>query len=166
VTDTTEETVGDRRPEGAAETFVKVSALREGTVIDHLVSGTALKVLTVLGMRFECAVTIGLNLDSRKAGRKDIIKIERRELTPAEVARIALISPRATFSIIRDFKVVRKFTPELPALVEGLVRCPNPSCISNASWVTTKFHVVRPDPLRVRCHYCERSLKKEEIELL
>ena len=166
MSDAAQETVGDRRPEGAAETFVKVSALREGTVIDHLVSGTALKVLSVLGMRFEGAVTIGLNLDSRKAGRKDIIKIERRELTPAEVARIALISPRATFSIIRDFKVVRKFTPELPTVVEGLVRCPNPSCISNANWVVTKFLVVRPDPLRVRCHYCERSLKKEEIELL
>ena len=166
MTDTTEETVGDRRPEGAAETFVKVSALREGTVIDHLVAGTALKVISVLGMRFEGAVMVGLNLDSRKAGRKDIIKIERRELTPAEVARIALISPRATFSIIRDFKVVRKFTPELPAVVEGLVRCPNPSCISNSNWVTSKFLVVRPDPLRVRCHYCERSLKKEEIELL
>jgi len=166
VTDATEDAVGDRRPEGAAETFVKVSALREGTVIDHLVAGTALKVLSVLGMQFQGAVTIGLNLDSRKAGRKDIIKIERRELTPAEVARIALISPRATFSIIRDFKVVRKFTPELPAVVDGLVRCPNPSCISNANWVVTKFLVVRPDPLRVRCHYCERSLKKEEIELL
>src|SRR5262249_29657911 len=105
------------RPAGAdspAEALIKVSALREGTVIDQLVAGTALKVLSVLGMTFEGAVTIGLNLDSRKAGRKDIIKIERRELTPAEVARIALISPRATFSIIRDFKVVRKFTPELP----------------------------------------------------
>jgi aspartate carbamoyltransferase regulatory subunit len=161
VTDVTERPTGER-----GETLIKVSALREGTVIDHLVAGTALKVLSVLGVKFEGAVTIGLNLDSRKLGRKDIIKIERRELTPAEVARIALISPRADFSIIRDFKVVRKFTPELPAVVEGLIRCPNPSCISNASWVTTKFGVVRPDPLRVRCHYCERSLKKEEIELL
>lgn len=155
-----------QRQAEAAEGVIKVSALREGTVIDHLVGGSALKVLSVLGMRFEGAVTLGLNLDSRKAGRKDIIKIERRELTPAEVARIALISPRATFSIIRDFKVVRKFTPELPTLVEGLIRCPNPSCISNANWVTSKFSVLRADPLRVRCHYCERSLKKEEIELL
>jgi aspartate carbamoyltransferase regulatory subunit len=162
VTDVSERAGAD----SPAEALIKVSALREGTVIDHLVSGTALKVLSVLGMTFEGAVTIGLNLDSRKAGRKDIIKIERRELTPAEVARIALISPRATFSIIRDFKVVRKFTPELPDVVENLIKCPNPSCISNASWVATKFLVVRADPLRVRCHYCERSLRKDEIELV
>ena len=157
---------GGGRAEAPAEALIKVSALREGTVIDHLVSGTALKVFSVLGMTFDGAVTIGLNLDSRKAGRKDIIKIERRELTPAEVARIALISPRATFSIIRDFQVVDKFTPTLPEQIENMIRCPNPSCISTAPWMSTKFTVVRADPVKVRCHYCERSLKKEEIELL
>jgi aspartate carbamoyltransferase regulatory subunit len=150
----------------AEEQKIKVSALREGTVIDHLVAGTALKVLSVLGIKFEGAVTIGLNLDSRKAGRKDIIKIERREVTPEEVAKIALISPRATFSIIRDFQVVEKFTPALPDQIENLIRCPNPSCISSTATVPTKFAVLRTDPVRVRCHYCERSLKKEEIELL
>ena len=51
-------------------------------------------------------------------------------------------------------------------VVDGLVRCPNPSCISNASWVVTKFLVVRPDPLRVRCHYCERRIREGEFELL
>ncbi len=159
----------DARPSGdpgAAEPQIKVSALREGTVIDHLVAGSALKVLSVLGIRFEGAVTIGLNLDSRKAGRKDIIKIERREVTPEEVSRIALISPRATFSIIRNFQVVDKFTPTLPDQIANMIRCPNPSCISAAAWMTTMFTVLRTDPIKVRCHYCERSLKKEEIELL
>ena len=170
-----ERTAPERAPDRASperpgaersEPQIKVSALREGTVIDHLVAGTALKVLSVLGIKFEGAVTIGLNLDSRKAGRKDIIKIERREVSPEEVAKIALISPRATFSIIRDFQVVEKFKPELPDLIENLIRCPNPSCVSSASSVPTKFTVLRADPVRVRCHYCERSLKKEEIELL
>ncbi|MGQ0552335.1 MAG: aspartate carbamoyltransferase regulatory subunit [Planctomycetota bacterium] len=152
--------------ERLAEKAIKVAALREGTVIDHLVAGSALKVLTVLGIRFDGAVTVGLNFDSRKAGRKDIIKIERREVTPEEVARIALISPRASFSIIRDFKVVRKFTPTLPEQIDNLVRCPNPSCISTATPAPTRFTVLRVDPVRMRCYYCERSLKKEEIELL
>ncbi len=151
---------------GVVEPTIKVAALREGTVIDHLVAGSALKVLSILGISFDGAVMIGMNLDSRKAGRKDIIKIERREVTPDEVARIGVISPRASFSIIRDFQVVKKFTPALPAVIERMIRCPNPSCISTAEWVATKFEVLRADPLRVRCLYCERSLKKEEIELL
>ena len=54
---------------------MKVTALKEGTVIDHLAVGTALKVLDILGISFEGSVTIGLNLDSKKMGQKDIIKI-------------------------------------------------------------------------------------------
>ncbi|HTE05364.1 MAG TPA: aspartate carbamoyltransferase regulatory subunit, partial [Planctomycetota bacterium] len=61
---------------------------------------------------------------------------------------------------------VDKFTPTLPEQIENMIRCPNPSCISTAPWMSTKFTVLRTDPIRVRCHYCERSLKKEEIELL
>jgi len=150
----------------AAEPIIRVTALREGTVIDHLVAGTALKVLFILGIEFEGAVTIGLNLDSSKMGQKDIIKIERREVSQQEVAKIALVSPRATFSIIRDFQVVKKFTPELPKLIENLIVCPNPSCISSEERVKTKFAVERSDPIKVRCHYCERTQDKEEIKLL
>jgi len=145
---------------------IKVSALREGTVIDHLAAGTALKVLDVLGIESDGAVMIGMFLESAKAGSKDIIKIENREVTPHEVSKIALISPRATFSIIRDFQVHDKFKPTLPEFVEDLIRCSNPSCISSQTEIATKFVVMRSDPLRVRCHYCERAFKKEEIELL
>jgi aspartate carbamoyltransferase regulatory subunit len=145
---------------------IKISAMREGTVIDHLVAMTALKVLDILGIKFPGAVTVGLNLESGKVGQKDIIKIENREVSPEEVAKIALISPRATFSIIRDFKVFDKFKPELPETIDNLIRCPNPSCVTSDDRVATRFKVLRTDPVRVRCHYCERSLKKEEIELL
>lgn len=148
------------------EPLIKVSALREGTVIDHLAAGTGLKVLEMLGIGADGSVTLGLNFDSPKVGRKDIIKIDRREVTPDEVARIALISPRATFSIIREFQVVDKFTPTLPDVIENLIRCPNPSCISRQVRVRTRFNVLRSDPLRLRCYYCERSQRKEEIELL
>lgn len=162
----TEARAGSPGEKRSHEPLIKVSALREGTVIDHLVAGTALKVLDILGIAFDGAVMIGLNLDSPKVGRKDIIKIERREVTQHEVAKIALVSPRATFSIIRDFLVVEKFTPTLPRIVEDMIRCRNPSCISRQDRVRTKFVVIRSDPLRVRCYYCERSLRKEEIELL
>jgi len=158
--------VTSHTPQSEYQPSIKVSALREGTVIDHLVAGTALKVLAILGIEFEGAVTIGLNLESSKMKQKDIIKIERREVTPEEVAKIALVSPRSSFSIIREFEVVEKFQPTLPEMIENLIRCPNPSCISNEDRVETKFRVVRADPLHIRCHYCERSLRKGEVVLL
>ena len=145
---------------------IRVSALRQGTVVDHLRRGTGLKVLNVLGLLTEGTVTIGLNLDSKKLGQKDLIKIENRELTQDEVNKIAILSPEATLSIIREFKVVSKFQPELKEEMEGVVQCQNPSCISNNEQIKTRFQVLDSEPVRLRCYYCERDSHADEIELL
>jgi len=144
---------------------IKVTALREGTVIDHLAHGTALRVIHALGIEGTREILIGLNLESKKLGRKDIIKIERKELSQEDINKIAIISPGATFSIIRDFKVAEKVFPELPKKVEGLVNCTNPSCVTNKFGIPTVFFVLRQDPVRLRCKYCERTFRKGEIVL-
>ncbi len=144
---------------------IRVSALRQGTVIDHLRRGTGLKVLQVLGLKEEGAIAIGLNLDSKKLGFKDLIKIENRELSQEEVNKIALLSPEATLSIIREFRVVAKFEPELSATLEGLLRCPNPSCVSNHETLPSRFLVLNRKPLRVRCAFCERAITSDQIDL-
>jgi aspartate carbamoyltransferase regulatory subunit len=151
------------------EKAIKVSALRHGTVIDHLARGTGLKVLFVLGLEERIGggtVAIGLNLESSKLGQKDLIKIEDHELKQAEVDKIALLSPAATLSIIRNFKVIRKFRPEIPDALEAVVRCTNPSCISNHEKIASRFSVVHRAPLRLRCNFCERAIAEEDIELL
>jgi aspartate carbamoyltransferase regulatory subunit len=144
---------------------IKVSALRQGTVIDHLRQGTGLKVLAVLGLHRDGAVAIGLNLESKRLGMKDLIKIENRELSREEVNKIALLSPEATLSIIREFNVVAKFEPELSERLEGLIRCSNPSCVGNHEAVKSEFLVLNRRPLRVRCRHCERAISGEAIEL-
>lgn len=156
----------DSEPALASEKAIRVSALRRGTVIDHLRNGTGLRVLKVLGLLGEGTVTVGLNLDSGKLGRKDLIKIENRELSQAEVDKIAILSPEATLSIIREFQVVQKFQPHLADALEAIVRCPNPSCISNHERIATRFRVQKRDPLTLRCAYCERSVRDKEIELV
>jgi aspartate carbamoyltransferase regulatory subunit len=142
---------------------IKVTALPQGTVIDHLARGTALQVIQALGIEEAGTLLIGMNLESKKLGQKDLIKIENKELSQDEINKIALMSPGATFSIIRDFKVVEKVCPELPERVEGLVRCANPSCVTNKYDERSVFLVLRRDPVKVRCYYCERAFKKEEI---
>ncbi len=146
------------------ERTIRVAALRQGTVIDHLRKGTGLRVLSALGLETAGTIAIGLNLDSGKLGAKDLIKIENRELTKAEVNKIALLSPEATLSIIRDFRVVAKFEPELSSELEGLVRCSNPSCVSNQENVKSRFQVLDRKPLRLRCFFCERAVTDERIE--
>lgn len=152
----------------AEERAIKVSALQRGTVIDHLRHGTGLRVLAVLGLSdSDQTVSIGLNLDSKRMGRKDLIKIENKELTRGEIDKIAILSPEATLSIIRDFQVVSKLGPELEGELEGVVQCQNPSCISNHEVTPSRFLVAEREPvLRLRCAYCERVVPQDEIELL
>ena len=144
----------------------KVTALSQGTVIDHLPPGTAMKALEVLGTGDGGIVLVGMFLDSRKWGKKDIVKIENKELTEGEMARIALLGPHTTIAIIRGYRVVEKVPVTVPGEITGVAKCPNPSCITNHDTVRTKFHVTGVEPLRVRCHFCERIVTEEELELV
>lgn len=145
---------------------LKVDAIRNGTVIDHIPGGQVLRVLNILKPRKNDVIMAGMNFPSQAMGQKDIIKIEGRELTADEVNSIALIAPRAKVNIIRDFKVVKKGTVEVPDAFEGLVRCPNPNCISNAEPIVSRFQVVKRDPVTLCCGYCERVYQTSEIEYL
>ncbi len=142
---------------------LKVDAIRNGTVIDHIPSGKGLSVLQLLQPQSHDVVTLGINLGSQRYGRKDILKIEGRELTPAEVNRIALLAPHAKVNIIRDFKVVEKRPVTLPPVLEGVLQCPNPQCITRTEPATTRFYVSGGEQPSLRCHYCERLFPPEDF---
>lgn len=138
---------------------LKITPIKDGTVIDHITPGRALKVLRVLKIPESTSSVVSVLMNvTGKNGKKDIVKVENRELDPKELDKIALIAPKATINIIRDFEVVKKHTVEIPDEVVGITRCSNPTCISNASEpVESRFHVISKDPLRIRCYYCERE---------
>lgn len=138
---------------------LKIPRIKDGTVIDHITAGNAVKVLRILGIpeKTTSVVSVAINVKS-KLGRKDIVKIENRELDPYEVDKIALIAPKATINIIRDYDVAEKYKVELPDEIAGIVSCPNPTCVSNANEpVNTRFRVICKDPPRIKCYYCERE---------
>ncbi|MBN1502968.1 aspartate carbamoyltransferase regulatory subunit [Candidatus Woesearchaeota archaeon] len=135
----------------------KVYAIKHGTVIDHIDSGNALKVVKILKLdEYDQIVTVGIGLESKKMGKKDIVKIENKSLTKTELNKIALIAPHATINIIQEFKVAQKFEVALPQFMENLIKCPNPQCISRNEDIYSKFYKHSLNPLKVRCHYCER----------
>ena len=145
---------------------LKVSAIRNGTVIDHISSDATFKVADILQVhQGQHMVLVGVNLPSARLGKKGIVKIENRELTPDEVDKIALIAPQATLNIIRNFKVIGKARVKLPDRIERIVKCINPRCITNQQPVTTRFDVVGTSPPSLRCLYCERVMTGEEIIL-
>jgi aspartate carbamoyltransferase regulatory subunit len=147
--------------------MLRVSKIKNGTVIDHITKGHALDVVKILGIDGHSGkvVTIAMNVPSGKLGVKDIVKIEGRELNPEEVDKIALIAPHATINIIRNYKVTEKQRVKLPSILHGIVKCTKPSCISNSENEPVKpiFYVEKEEPLRLRCHYCGNIIEKGDI---
>jgi len=138
---------------------LKITPIKDGTVIDHITPGHALKVLHILKIpeSGSSVVSVAMNVTG-KMGRKDIVKVEHRELNPKELDKIALIAPKATINIIRDYEVAKKHKVELPSEIVGIAKCSNPTCISNSREpVESRFHVIGKDPLRIKCYYCERE---------
>jgi aspartate carbamoyltransferase regulatory subunit len=138
---------------------LKIPLIKNGTVIDHIKAGNAVKVLHILGIPISTSavVSVAMNVKS-KFGKKDIVKVENREIDPQEVDKIALISPKATINIIRNYKVAKKHKVEIPNEIIGIVRCSNPTCVSNANEpVKSRFKVINKDPPRIKCYFCERE---------
>lgn len=138
---------------------LKVPRIKDGTVIDHITAGNAVKVLHILGIprTSSSVVSVAMNVKS-KYGKKDIVKVENRELDPKEVDKIALIAPKATINIIRDYEVAKKHKVKLPSEIIGIVSCSNPTCVSNAKEpVESRFKIISRDPPKIKCYYCERE---------
>ena len=145
---------------------VRVSKIKDGTVIDHISGGYALDVVKILGItgHESQVVTIAINVPSKRFRAKDIVKIEGRALSRQEVNRIALVAPRASINIIRNYVVVEKQEVKLPNAIEDIVKCINPTCISNSNEpIVAKFTVESEDPLMLKCHYCGYVLQKTDV---
>jgi aspartate carbamoyltransferase regulatory subunit len=139
-----------------------IPRIKDGTVIDHITAGNAVKVLHILGIPKSASsiVSVAMNVKSR-FGKKDIVKVENRELDPNEVNKISLIAPKATINFIRDYEVVKKHRVKLPEEIIGIVSCANPTCVSNAKEpVKSRFKIISKDPPKVKCYYCERELEE------
>ncbi|MCD6181904.1 MAG: aspartate carbamoyltransferase regulatory subunit [Candidatus Cloacimonetes bacterium] len=146
--------------------LIKVNAIKNGTVIDHIPAGKVLKVVDLVNLTGENSVMIGMNLTSAKLGRKDIIKIENRVLSADEVNVIAMLAPEASLIIIKDFAVVSKQQLTIPREIDGLIVCPNPKCITNIEGIKSRFTLSSEDKKIVRCAYCEKKYEIDDVEMI
>ena len=140
---------------------LRVSKIQNGTVIDHVTAGEALHVLAILGIDGSGGetVSLGMNVPSDRLGRKDVVKVEGRELSQSELDVLSLIAPDASINIIRGYDVVEKNRVERPDHVVGVLSCPNRNCITNQNEpVESKFTVLRDG---VRCDYCENIIRED-----
>jgi aspartate carbamoyltransferase regulatory subunit len=141
---------------------IHISALANGTSIDHIPRGKAKKLIEVLGLEGKGVITVALNVESKKLGRKDLFFLENRELTEQELNKVKLIARNATLNIIKNYEVIKKERLGLPEKVEEIIKCINPNCITNFEKIPTKF-LINPKPLQAKCFYCETVMNEEEI---
>jgi len=142
-----------------------VTNIENGTVIDHIPAGKGKKIFEILKLGEHDGRTVLLiNTFSKKLGRKDVIKVENKEIGEKDINKIALFAPNATISIIRNWEVAEKRKVELPEIIENVASCPNKNCITNSEEIfKSKFVVEKKDPIKLRCWYCEKVFGIEEI---
>ena len=100
---------------------LSVSAIKDGTVIDHIPAKSLFKVIDILGLdHIEKMMTFGTNLESKKLGLKGIMKLSEVFFAEDDLNRIALVAPEVKVNIIKDYEVVEKRLVEIPEKVEGI----------------------------------------------
>ncbi len=146
---------------------MSVSAIENGTVIDHVPAYNLFKVIQILGLdKIDNQITFGTNLESKKLGSKAIIKISGLFFQDEDINRIALVAPDAKLNIIRDYEVVEKKEVEVPDTIIGIAKCMNPKCITNYEEVKTRFRVVSKKNVSLKCHYCEKITNQENLQII
>ena len=135
---------------------MKIDSIVNGIVIDHIAAGRGMQLYKLLGLNKleDCSVAILMNVQSRKMGRKDIIKVDGDVTLNLDV--IGYVDPAATVNIIRDGELVEKRTIEMPLQLVNVIKCKNPRCITSCEQELD--HIVRltdREKKVYRCIYCE-----------
>ncbi|QCI19931.1 MAG: aspartate carbamoyltransferase regulatory subunit [Buchnera aphidicola (Brevicoryne brassicae)] len=145
---------------------LQVEAIRSGSVIDHIPAHIGFKLLSLF--RFtetEKRITIGLNLPSKKLGKKDIIKIENTFLSDDQINQLAIYAPHATVNYINEYNLVGKTFPTLPKKIDRILICPNSNCVSHHNFITSSFIFKKNkfSNMDLKCKYCEKEFPKNIV---
>lgn len=146
---------------------LSVTAIKNGTVIDHITPGQALRIIHLLSLKeSKNKITIGLHLPSKRIGIKDLIKIEDRILTENEANEIVVFAPKATINVIENFKVTTKINTHLPSLMKAVFICPNPACITQTEVIDSCFYISpQSKSVKLICHYCDKIFDRDQVKV-
>ena len=133
-----------------------VRRIKEGTVIDHIDEGKGIQVLDALRIdgKDGSLITIALNVPSGKSKKKDIIKVENKFLKDDDTNKIAVIAPKATINIIKNYKLIEKRRVALPNEIDRIFRCSNPDCITNSTeHIESIMDLIDKEKMILKCRY-------------
>ena len=136
-----------------------IDSIRNGLVIDHISAGKGMQIYDLLGLgNLDCTVAIIKNSNSRKMGKKDLIKIDAEIDVDLDI--LGYVDPGITINVIKDGVLVEKKTVDLPATLTNVLKCKNPRCITSTEQELKHiFKLTDPEKRIYRCIYCETASK-------
>lgn len=143
--------------------MLQITSIKNGFMLDHIKAGTGVKIFRYLHLdNVGHQVALIINAESKKMGKKDIIKIENIEEINYTV--LGLLSPGITINEVRNEVIVNKIKPELPENIKGILKCENPNCItSQENYIPHTFTLVDRDKGSYKCEYCEKIVNPSEV---
>ncbi len=143
--------------------MLQITSIKNGFMLDHIKSGMGVKIFRYLHLdKLGHQVALIINADSKKIGKKDIIKIENIEEINYTV--LGLLSPGITINEVRNEVIVNKIKPELPERIQDILICENPSCItSQEKYIPHNFTLVDREKGSYKCEYCEQIINPSEV---
>ena len=134
---------------------MNIDSIHNGIVLDHIKAGKSMEIYKFLNLdALTCSVAIIKNVNSRKMGKKDIIKIDTD--LDVDLDLLGFIDPDITVNIIRDGVRVEKKHLALPEKLVNVIHCKNPRCITMAEpQLDAIFLLNDTDRHTYRCAYCD-----------
>ncbi len=136
-----------------------IGQIKDGIVLDHITAGRGMTLYNLLGLdTLDCQVALIKNADSVKMGKKDIIKIDK--VIDINFDALGYVDPGVTVNIIKDGKLAKRQSIDIPERIENIIKCKNPRCITTVEQELNHIFVLSDKENRVyRCMYCESRAK-------
>lgn len=136
--------------------------VKDGVLIENIPSGKSVELLRILSLPKDTKVQITINSNEEL---KDVIVIEDNRIKERDINLVLLISPNISIHFIEEYKVIDEFSVSLPKVIENMLRCSNPNCISHPSKElrASKFNLLNESPLTLECNYCESRMGREKL---
>ena len=132
-----------------------IGQIKDGIVLDHISAGNGMVLYNLLKLaNLDCQVALIQNADSSKMGKKDIIKIDR--VIDLNFDALGYVDPGVTVNIIKDGKLAKRQSINVPERIENIIKCKNPRCITTVEQELDHVFALTDKENRVyRCIYCE-----------
>lgn len=136
-----------------------IGQIKDGIVLDHITAGKCMEIYAALELdKLGCQVAIIKNADSKKYGKKDIIKIDQAIDVDLDV--LGYLDERVTVNVIKDGKLFKREHLEAPSEIKNVIKCKNPRCITTTEQeLPHVFKLTDREKKVYRCIYCESQGK-------